>query len=73
MVEGESRPEGAEHRASSYIVDGTSQGRDDSAQMPLILTQVAEGNANRERTTQLCVTHKESSRAVDPLEDALIQ
>src|SRR5580704_6120233 len=47
MVEGESRPEGAEHCASSYIVDGTSQCRDHAVDVTLLLSQVAKGNANR--------------------------
>src|ERR1700681_2529895 len=46
MVEGESRPKGAEHRASSYIVHGTAQSGDHSARVTLLLSHAAECDAN---------------------------
>src|ERR1700690_2626991 len=73
-VEGESRPKGAEHCRSSYIViKGTAERIDDSARVTWLLTKVAKGNADRIRIMQTCVTQEVATSCVDPIHDALVQ
>src|ERR1700722_18673294 len=74
MVEGESRPKGAEHYGSSYIViHGMAECIHDSARVALLLAEVAEGNADGERIVQKGVTLAVLSTRVDALHDPLIQ
>src|SRR5579872_3713670 len=66
MVEGESRPKGAEHYGSSYIViHGIAKRTDDSARMTLLLSEVAERHADGVRIMQSGVTQEIPSTGVD--------